>query len=175
MLSIKWVKSVLIGFSKLTVEDELPDSEHLLKLYHLRTPEFKKKNIEASYLVATFWFQLCLHSPDTEPTGPLKMETVQGDGIFNAWSRLFPPGPPLLSQDAACTNILSVTGWKSPEVKDDTRRGLWAWKSQRRSSEMFLEQDAENKPPGLMHESCLWSLLHWEWQIWGIAYAPLLS
>lgn len=52
------------------------------------------------------------------------MKKVHGDGMFNAWSHLLPPRLPPLSQDAACTNTLSVTGvsttWQSPEVRDGT-------------------------------------------------------
>lgn len=48
------------------------------------------------------------------------MKKVQGDGMFNAWSHLPPLRPPLLSQDTVCTNTLSVTGWQSPGVNDDT-------------------------------------------------------
>lgn len=31
-------------------------------------------------------FQLCLHFPDPRPTGLLKMQKVQGESMFNAWS-----------------------------------------------------------------------------------------
>lgn len=97
----------------------------------------RKRRLPPPTIVTILRFQLCLHSPDPWPTGPLKMKKVQGDGMFNAWSHLPPLRPPLLSQDAACTNTLSVTGWQSPGVNDDTHWGLWAWivESQRRSSE----------------------------------------
>ncbi len=74
--------------------------------------------------------------------------------MFNAWPYLPPPRLPPLSQDAACTNTLSVTGtsttWQRPEVKDGTPTSRAA-RSQRTSSELILEveQDRENRPPGV--------------------------
>lgn len=148
LMSFKWIQPAHI--CKLIANPE----ELLILFFSFYQPQlvfeyntwildfFKKKKkrkrcLPPPTIVTILRFQLCLHSPDPWPTGPLKMKKVQGDGMFNAWSHLPPLRPPLLSQDAACTNTLSVTGWQSPGVNDDTHWGLWAWivESQRRSSE----------------------------------------
>lgn len=64
------------------------------------------RNAEVPCVVSVLSFQLCLHFPDPRPTGPLKMQKVQGDGMFNAWSALLPLGPLLLSQDSVGADTL---------------------------------------------------------------------
>lgn len=68
--------------------------------------DLEMRNAEVPCVVSVLSFQLCLHFPDPRPTGPLKMQKVQGDGMFNAWSALLPLGPLLLSQDGVCADTL---------------------------------------------------------------------